>query len=283
MQISKTVSELNYHLDIERGKGLSIGFVPTMGALHEGHLSLVRQALRESDKVVCSIFVNPTQFNDLKDLEQYPRMPETDLAMLKEAGCHFVFLPEVSEIYSPGEPLLDIDFGKLETTMEGFYRPGHFKGVATVVDKLFEIVKPLKAYFGEKDFQQLAVIKRMANIRSHNIDIIGCPTLREKDGLAMSSRNLLLTSDQRAASPLIYSALNEAGKLLQQAPFSIVKQRTIEKLNANTFLKVQYFDIVHPDTLASIKDGEHPREARGCIAVLTGGPRLIDNVAYLLQ
>lgn len=283
MQISKTVSELNHYLDFERGKGLSIGFVPTMGALHEGHLSLVRQALRECNKVVCSIFVNPTQFNDAKDLAQYPRMPDADMAMLKESGCNYVFLPEVAEIYSSGEALLDIDFGQLETTMEGFYRPGHFTGVATVVDKLFQIVRPFKAYFGEKDFQQLAVIRRMAQLRSHSIDIVGCPTLREKDGLAMSSRNLLLSPDQRRASPLIFSALNEAGKMLQQESFSVVKRWIIEKINANSFLKVQYFDIVHPDTLASVKDDEHPKEARGCIAVLTEGPRLIDNVAYHLQ
>ena len=283
MHTSKTVSDLNYHLDFEREKGQKIGFVPTMGALHQGHLSLVTQAKAECDKVVCSIFVNPTQFNDIKDLEQYPRMPAADMAMLNEAGCHFVFLPEVKEIYTAGEPLLDINFGALENTMEGTYRPGHFRGVATVVDKLFRIVKPSKAYFGEKDFQQLAVIRRMEQFKSHSVEIVGCPTLRENDGLAMSSRNLLLTPEQREAAPLIYKALMEGNDFIGQVPFSTVKAKVIEKINANPFLKVQYFDIVHPDTLITIKEDEYPAIAQGCIAVLTSGPRLIDNVTYRLQ
>ena len=281
MQISTTVSDLDRNLGLERQIGRKIGFVPTMGALHEGHLSLIKKALIENDSVVCSIFVNPTQFNNVNDLINYPRMPETDLAWLNEAGCHYVFLPETNEIYQPGEPLLDIDFGHLEKTMEGYFRPGHFIGVVTVVDKLFRMVSPSKAYFGEKDFQQLAIIRRMAQILKHTVEIIGCPTLREHDGLAMSSRNLLLTEGQRKEAPLIYKAISDAGLLIQQGELlSEVKKWVTDMLNASRFLKVQYFEVVHPDTLDNISDDEIIKEARGCIAVITDGPRLIDNVAY---
>ena len=266
---------------MEREKSSSIGFVPTMGALHDGHLSLIRRALKENDAVVCSIFVNPTQFNNANDLLHYPRMPETDLQKLNETGCHYVFQPEASEIYQTGESLLDIDFGNLERTMEGYYRPGHFKGVATVVDKLFRIVRPGRAYFGEKDFQQLAIIRRMTQLLKHSVEIIGCPTLREPDGLAMSSRNLLLSDEQRKEAPLIYSAISEAGQLLlEKNPVSEVKKWVVNSINENWFLTVQYFEIVHPGTLEIIKDNERFNDARGCIAVLTDGPRLIDNVAY---
>ena len=281
MQISNNVYDINQMLYFERQKGRKIGFVPTMGALHDGHLSLIREALNENDTVVSSIFVNPTQFNNINDLINYPRMPETDLAMLNDAGCQYVFLPETNEIYQPGESLLDIDFGYLEKTMEGYFRPGHFKGVATVVDKLFRIISPSKAYFGEKDFQQLAIIWRMVQIMKHTVEIIGCPTLRESDGLALSSRNLLLNKGQRMEAPLIYKAINDAGKLIQKGELlSEVKKWVTEMLNASMFLKVQYFEIVHPESLINIADDEKIIEARGCIAVLTEGPRLIDNVAY---
>ena len=282
MLIIKTVSDLHNHLSAEGAKGLKIGFVPTMGALHPGHLSLIARALKENDLVVCSIFVNPAQFNDIKDLQQYPRMPESDLQLLKNAGCQVVFLPEVSEIYKPGEPLLTIDLGTLETTMEGYYRPGHFKGVATVVNKLFLMVQPDASYFGEKDYQQLAVIRRMAQIMVHKTAIIGCATLRESDGLAMSSRNLLLTMEQRAAAPLIYKIISDAGELLKQNDFSKVKRWVIDTINYNPHFKVQYFEIVDPETLVSLADHERQKECRGCIAVLTSGPRLIDNTSYLL-
>lgn len=281
MQISTTISGLSQLLDFERNNNQQIGFVPTMGALHKGHLSLVDKAFKENDVVVASIFVNPTQFNDPNDLKKYPRMPEADLALLNKAGCHYVFMPDISEIYKPGEPLLDLDLGFLETTMEGYYRPGHFKGVATVVDKLFRIVRPTKAYFGEKDFQQLAVIRRMAVLLNHTVSIVGCPTLRENNGLAMSSRNLLLAAEERIAAPLIYKTIKAAGNLLKnKEPFSKVKAWVKNTIDDNPFLKVQYFDIVHPDTLVSINDNEVVKEAQGCIAVLTAGPRLIDNVGY---
>ena len=280
MQISTTVSDLSRNLDAERQKGRRIGFVPTMGALHEGHLSLIKKALNENDIVVCSIFVNPTQFNNLNDLINYPRMQETDLARLNAAGCQYVFLPENNEIYQPGETLLDLDFGYLEQTMEGYFRPSHFKGVATVVDKLFRIVNPSRAYFGEKDFQQLAVIRNMSKQLRHRIKIVGCPTLRELDGLAMSSRNQLLTAEQRKDAPLIFKALQQSVLQLQELPIEEVKANVVAMINASPFLKVQYFEIVDSNTLENILSFIPNHPTRGCIAVLTDGPRLIDNIAY---
>lgn len=258
----------------------TIGFVPTMGALHAGHISLIEKAKSENDIVVCSIFVNPTQFNDPKDLENYPRMPEADIALLKSAGCDLVFIPTPIEIYPEGLRLLDISFGFMEETMEGAFRPGHFKGVATVVNLLFEIVQPTNSYFGEKDFQQLAIIRKMASMLKHSTSIIGCPTLRETDGLAMSSRNLLLTSEQRKAAPLIYKAMEMAKEFIpHQSPAAVTElvKRYIQK---SPYLSVQYFQLVNPDTLEDITHWEEGTIVQGCIAVLTEGPRLIDNIRY---
>jgi pantoate--beta-alanine ligase len=258
----------------------TIGFVPTMGALHAGHISLIEKAKSENDIVVCSIFVNPTQFNDPKDLENYPRMPEADIALLKSAGCDLVFIPTPIEIYPEGLRLLDISFGFMEETMEGAFRPGHFKGVATVVNLLFEIVQPTNSYFGEKDFQQLAIIRKMASMLKHSTSIIGCPTLRETDGLAMSSRNLLLTAEQRKAAPLIYKAMEMAKEFIpHQSPAAVTElvKRYIQK---SPYLSVQYFQLVNPDTLEDITHWEEGTIVQGCIAVLTEGPRLIDNIRY---
>ena len=260
--------------------GRSIGFVPTMGALHAGHISLIEKAKAENDIVICSIFVNPTQFNDLKDLENYPRMPEADIAFLKSAGCNLVFLPTPAEIYPNGPELLDISFGFMEETMEGAFRPGHFKGVATVVNRLFEIVQPTNSYFGEKDFQQLAIIRKMVALLNHSTNIIGCPTLRESDGLAMSSRNMLLTAEQRKSAPLIYKAMETAKEFIpHQSPAAVIElvKRYIQK---SSYLSVQYFQLVNPDTLEDIKNWEEGKPVQGCIAVLTEGPRLIDNIRY---
>ena len=280
LTVCKTVNQLRKHLSNEQSFGRSIGFVPTMGALHRGHLSLVETALDETSIVVCSIFVNPTQFNDPKDLERYPRTPESDLQLLEKTGCHYVFMPDVKEIYPDGEPLLEIDFGNLDKVMEGAYRPGHFKGVATVVHKLFKIAEPHCAYFGEKDFQQLSVIRSMTHQLNHRIKIVGCPTLRESDGLAMSSRNQLLTPEQRNEVPLIYKALKESVLLIKESSVEEVKNKVIEMINASPLLKVQYFEIVDSTTLENIISFNSNQLARGCIAVLTDGPRLIDNIAY---
>ena len=251
-----------------------------MGALHKGHLSLIETALDETSVAVCSIFVNPTQFNDPKDLERYPRSPDKDLKMLEQAGCHFVFMPDAEEIYPPDEPLLEIQFGNLDKVMEGAYRAGHFMGVATVVHKLFKIVEPHCAYFGEKDFQQLAIIQNMTRHLNHRIKIVGCPTMREPDGLAMSSRNQLLTTEQRNAAPLIYKALQESVLWIKELSIEEVIIKVIEMINASPFLKVQYFEIVDSTTLENVSATNNRQQARGCIAVLTDGPRLIDNIAY---
>lgn len=263
-------------------KNKSIGFVPTMGALHPGHLSLIEKAKSENGIVVCSIFVNPTQFNDPKDLENYPRMPEADVALLKSAGCDLVFLPTPIEIYPNGLQLLDISFGYMEETMEGAFRPGHFKGVATVVNRLFEIIQPTCSYFGEKDFQQLAIVRKMASMLNHSTAIIGCPTLRESGGLAMSSRNLLLTAEQRKAAPLIYKAMEMAKEFIpHHSPAAVIElvKRYIQK---SPFLSVQYFQLVNPETLEDITKWEEGTTVQGCIAVLTEGPRLIDNIRYTI-
>lgn len=280
MEICRYNSELEQYLLKQEGR---TGFVPTMGALHDGHLSLIDAARKNTDTVISSIFVNPTQFNDKKDLANYPRMPEKDLQLLQSAGCDCVYLPSVEEVYPPGYKALEADFGHLENSMEGSYRPGHFKGVATVVNRLFELVKPDEAFFGEKDFQQLAVIRELAKRYHPTIKINGCATMREADGLAMSSRNLLLTPGQREEAPMIFQALTKANAWIQNHSVSSTRNMVTELINKSKFLKVQYFDIVHPLTLVSITDSTKVKGMRGCIAVLTDGPRLIDNMEFELN
>lgn len=275
-----TVSDLQSALNADRLAGKKIGFVPTMGALHAGHLSLIARAAAENDVVVCSIFVNPTQFNNASDLEKYPRMPDADIHLLKQAGCDYAFLPSVDEIYPNGKQLLDIDFGALEKVMEGEFRPGHFKGMATVVNRLFEIVNPHFAYFGKKDFQQLAIVKNMVKQLRLPVNVIGCDTLREEDGLAMSSRNLLLTPPQRKAAPLIYKGMMKAQEFIPFHTVEAVKELVIRYIQQSPLLKVEYFEIVNPETLQAIHDWNESNEVQACIAVLTEGPRLIDNITY---
>lgn len=287
MQILKTlvcttVESLTTALRQSRSVGKRIGFVPTMGALHEGHSSLIKRSHSENDITVCSIFVNPTQFNNPNDLANYPRMENQDLSLLEMAGCDIAFIPSVKEIYPNGNQLLDIHFGELEQTMEGEFRPGHFRGVATVVNRLFSIVNPEKVYFGEKDFQQLAVIQMMVKMLNLKIKIIGCPTLREHDGLAMSSRNLLLTPEQRNAAPLIYQALKTAAEFIPHHTVDAVRDLVIRYIEQRSLLKVQYFKFVDPLTLTDIRSWEGRTSVQGCIAVLTEGPRLIDNINYQL-
>lgn len=283
IQIFKSVTELRAQLDKDRSDGLSVGFVPTMGALHAGHLSLIKKALSENDRVVCSIFVNPTQFNDPNDLQKYPRMPEEDTQLLQQAGCHYIFMPSVTEMYPEGEVSNDFGLGNITEGMEGAFRPGHFNGVATVVDRLFSIVQPDSAYFGEKDFQQLAVIRKMVKIREHNIRIVGCPTLRESDGLAMSSRNLLLKPEERKAASLIYGGLEKARSFIPHHTVEAVKELIIRYIEQSPLLKVQYLEFVDPLTLAPVTSWENIKTVQACIAVLTSGPRLIDNVEYKVE
>lgn len=254
-----------------------------MGALHAGHLSLLERALNENDIVVCSIFVNPTQFNNSSDLAAYPRMPEADLKLLGGAGCHHVFMPDAEEIYPDGPILLDMDFGNLETVMEGAFRPGHFRGMATVVQHLLSLVQPHTAYFGEKDFQQLVIVKELVRRFSMPVHIQGCPTLREADGLAMSSRNLLLDADRRKAAALIFKGLSSAQAYIPHQHPEAVKALVRRFIEQSPLLSVEYMEIVDPDTLQPIKDWQGYTTVRACIAVQTGGPRLIDNVIYTID
>lgn len=279
MQVIKTIAKLQELLELAKSEDQTVGFVPTMGALHQGHLSLVEQAADSSDIVVVSIFVNPTQFNNSNDLERYPRDLETDLNALSEVKCDVVFAPNVKEVY-PKEDKRQFNFGDLESVMEGKYRPGHFNGVAQVVSRLFDIVKPDKAFFGLKDFQQLAVIRDMTKQLQLAVEIVPCAILREADGLAMSSRNMLLSDAQRKNAPLIASTLFESCNFVPDTSVEGVKNKVIEAINANEKLEVEYFEIVDGYTLQPVDNWEESEYIVACIAVFAGEIRLIDNVIY---
>lgn len=279
MEFFKKITELQLSLESDRGKGLSIGFVPTMGALHKGHLSLVERAGKENDRVVVSIFVNPNQFNDPKDLKNYPRTLENDLSLLSTLKCDYIFSPDVDEIY-PVPDTRKFDFGELETVMEGHFRPGHFNGVAQVVSKLFDIVNPDKAYFGLKDFQQYSILKNMVRMLNLPVTIVPCDIVREEDGLAMSSRNALLTREHREAAPRIYAILKRARDEASGFSPDELKSRVINAINAVPSLKVEYFEIVDELTLQSISNWEQPGIKVGCVAVFAGSVRLIDNIIF---
>ncbi len=249
-----------------------------MGALHAGHLSLVDRARRENGKVVCSIFVNPLQFNKTEDLETYPRTLERDLALLKEAGCDAVFCPSTQEMY-PEKMSKRYDFGELDQVMEGSHRPGHFNGVAIVVNLLLEIVRPHRAYFGLKDYQQLRIVRRMAEMEGHSTEIIACETVREADGLAMSSRNVRLSKDQRREASTIYKALVRARQLYPHKDPAAIKQEAISLINASPRLEVEYFEIVDAITLQPLERSSEGSPAIACTAVYAGEVRLIDNLS----
>ena len=254
-----------------------IGFVPTMGALHAGHRSLVEKARRECKIVVVSVFVNPTQFNDKTDLKNYPRTPEADLAILEEAGADIVLMPTVEEIY-PEPDTRQFDFGLIDKVMEGATRPGHFNGVAQVVSRLFDIVKPGKAYFGEKDFQQIAVIKAMVKQLGLELEIVECPIIRDIDGLALSSRNLLLTAEHRAAAPEIYATLKQCADKAQQMTPQQLTEWVISEVEKSGLLKVIYFQAVDSLSMQEDVSWQESEHIQGCIAVQAGAIRLIDNV-----
>jgi len=259
------------------GKDASVGFVPTMGALHIGHISLVERCVSENAVTVVSIFVNPTQFIDPADLERYPRTLQADLALLEKTGCQIVFAPKVAEIYPEPDTRL-FDFGPIETVMEGKHRPGHFNGVAQVVSKLFDAVKPNRAYFGLKDFQQLAIIKEMTRQLELPVDIVSCPIVREESGLAMSSRNELLTADQRQNAVLISKTLFEAKNLTNQKSVSELAEWVISTINNNSHLIVEYCEIVDDTSLQPTTKWDEPGNKIACVAVFCGKIRLIDNI-----
>lgn len=276
MILVRTVSELKSVLK-SSGKADLVGFVPTMGALHKGHLSLVQNAVDENPLVVVSIFVNPTQFNDSKDLDRYPRTLVADMKLLETTGCQIVFAPDVTEIY-PEPDTRKFDFGQLDKVMEGKHRPGHFNGVAQVVSKLFEMVQPQKAYFGLKDFQQLAVIKNMVKQLNLSIEIVPCPIIREESGLAMSSRNELLSSEERANAAAISQTLFKAKELKTGKTVSELEKWVAETINKNPYLEVEYAEIVDDTELQPIKNWDESNRKVLCVAVFCGKIRLIDNI-----
>ncbi|QGY44406.1 pantoate--beta-alanine ligase [Maribellus comscasis] len=276
MKLVKTVNDLQKELQQLRMTG-TVGFVPTMGALHKGHISLVEKAAKENPVVVVSIFVNPTQFNDPKDLERYPRDLEADLKRLEKSDITLVFAPSVEEMY-PENDTRKFDFGMLETVMEGEHRPGHFNGVAQVVSKLFGMVKPDKAYFGIKDFQQVAIIKNMTEQLNLTVEIVACPIIREKSGLAMSSRNELLSSEERKNAAVISETLLKAKQLVGQKSVKELTEWVIENINKNPYLSVEYVEIVDDKKLQPVGNWEEENRIVGCVAVFCGKVRLIDNI-----
>ena len=280
MKIIYTIADLQKELANIKKESKTVGFVPTMGALHQGHIELVKRSVTESNASVVSIFVNPTQFNDKNDLLKYPRTLEADCDLLQKAGCSYVFVPSVEEIY-PKPDTRQFEFGDLETVMEGQFRPGHFNGVAQVVSRLFDIVKPDKAYFGEKDFQQLAIIREMAKQLELNLEIVACPIVREPDGLAMSSRNTRLSKNQRTEAASISQILFESKRSQKEYTVQALKTWVIDKINTVPELKIEYFDIVDGSTLQTIQRWEDTEYPFGCIAVFAGEVRLIDNISYL--
>lgn len=260
-------------------KGTTVGFVPTMGALHQGHLSLIKQAKKENDLVVVSIFVNPTQFDNSEDLINYPKTIDTDLSLLKSVACDVVFTPSANEVYANNVQSTVFDFDGLEHQMEGKFRNGHFDGVGTIVKRLFEIVTPTKAYFGEKDFQQLQIIRKMVEKNQLSVEIIGCPIYREKDGLAMSSRNERLTKKHRAISPFIYKTLKQAKIEFGTKNVNDVIVWVENEFKKQPLLELEYFEIANEEHLQTIKNKNEKQKHRAFIAVFAGEIRLIDNIS----
>lgn len=277
MKVFRKTADLKAYL---KGRK-NVGFVPTMGALHEGHLSLIKRCADENETCVVSVFVNPTQFNDKNDLKNYPRTEKADLALLRSNGCDAAFLPSVDEIY-PEEDTRVFNFGAIADVMEGVRRPGHFNGVAQVVSRLFDIVKPERAYFGEKDFQQIAIVKEMVRQLGFAVEIVPCPIVREESGLAKSSRNTLLSADEKEKAALIYRTLRESVNFASEMTVAQVKKWVVDTINANPIMEVEYYEIVDGRTLQSIEKWSDADYVVGCITVYCGEKciRLIDNIAY---
>jgi pantoate--beta-alanine ligase len=277
MKVFHTISETVFFVTNLKQQGKTIGFVPTMGSLHKGHLTLVAKARAENDIIICSIFVNPIQFNNPEDLAKYPRTPEADLTLLNEAGCDIVFVPSEKEMYPEPDSTV-YDFGKLDKVMEGRFRPGHFNGVAIVVRRLFEIALPDTAYFGEKDFQQVAIIKKMVQMFDLPVQIVPCPIIRESDGLAMSSRNQRLLPEERAIAPVIYSSLQKAAGSYSFFTPEGLKMMLYEDIEENPLIRVEYIEIVDMDSLLPVKNWDESKHVIVCVAVFLGQVRLIDNI-----
>lgn len=279
MKVINNIRELQQYLAEIKTNNKQIGFVPTMGALHNGHVSLVSRSANENSECVVSVFVNPTQFNDKNDLLTYPRTLEDDCVLLEQAGCTVVFAPSVDEMY-PEPDMRVFNLGAVTEVMEGPRRPGHFNGVAQIVSKLFDIVKPDNAYFGEKDFQQIAVIREMVKQLNLPVNIVSCPIVREADGLAMSSRNTRLTEEQRRKAPLIARTLKESTTFVPAKSVKEVIDYVTSTINSESDMEVEYYEIVDGLTMQPITNWADTTYPVGCITVYCGKVRLIDNIAY---
>ncbi len=275
-----TIQATKQFLSKEKIQGRSIGFVPTMGALHEGHLELMRRAKRENDLLAVSVFVNPIQFNNPDDLKKYPRDLEKDMRLLESVGCDVLFAPAVEEMYPEEEVTEKFNFGKLETVMEGAFRAGHFNGVAVVVKRLFNIIEPDKAYFGEKDFQQLAIIQKLVEMEKMPLEIVPCPIVREEDGLAMSSRNERLTVSERAIAPFIYKTLRDAVNLKNSKSPDEVKTWVDRKFREESKFELEYFEIADDKGLQPVSEWDKSVGTVGFVAAFLGKVRLIDNIRF---
>lgn len=279
MKVLRTVGELRSAMDAARNAGQTIGLVPTMGALHAGHMSLVDTARRQNDIVVASVFVNPTQFNNPNDLSTYPRTEEADCALLDEHGADYAFIPSVEEMY-PEPDTRVFDLGEVAAVMEGAMRPGHFNGVAQVVSKLFDMVRPTRAYFGEKDFQQIAVIRKMVQLEGFDLEIVACPIKREADGLALSSRNVRLTPEGRKQAPAIHRILEQSLSLAATKSPDELKHWVKEQIDAVPGLETEYYEIADALTMQPVQNWDSPNGTVGCVTVYCGDVRLIDNILY---
>ena len=281
MKVFDRIVDLQNQLFEDRKQGKEIGLVPTMGALHEGHASLVKRSVKENEITVVSVFVNPTQFNDKNDLKNYPRTVDADCALLEKCGADYVLAPSVEEMY-PTPDTRQFEYPPVSTVMEGAHRPGHFNGVCQVVSRLFYIVKPTRAYFGEKDWQQIAVVKAMVRHLGLGVQIVECDIVRDKDGLAKSSRNTLLSADERAIAPAIYKALKESVKYAKNHTVTETHDKVVDDINSVDGLDVEYFSIVDGNTLQDIANWEDSDYVVGCITVYCGKTpiRLIDHIKY---
>ena len=279
MKVVHTIKDLQAELSALKVQGKKVGLVPTMGALHAGHASLVKRSVSENGVTVVSVFVNPTQFNDKNDLEKYPRTLEADCSLLEECGAALVFAPSVSEMY-PEPDTRQFSYAPLDTVMEGAFRPGHFNGVCQIVSKLFDAVQPDRAYFGEKDFQQLAIIREMVRQLNYSLEIVGCPIVREEDGLALSSRNKRLSAEERENALNISCTLFKSRNFAATHTVSETQKMVEDAIEAAPGLRLEYFEIVDGNTLQKINDWENTSYAVGCITVFCGEVRLIDNIKY---
>jgi len=279
MKIFSIIAELKAEIAAQKAAGKTIGLIPTMGALHSGHASLVQRCASENDVTVVSIFVNPTQFNDKNDLLHYPRTLEKDMELLQKAGCTIIFAPTEQEIYPEPDTRI-FDFSPLDKVMEGKYRPGHFNGVAQIVSKLFDIVTPDRAYFGEKDFQQLAIIQEMVKQLQLPLEIVPCPIIREADGLALSSRNARLSDTQRKKAVTISKILFESRTFVASKSVIELTNWVIDNINKESELRVEYYEIVDGNSLQAVTSWDETDSIVGCITVFCGEVRLIDNIRY---